>query len=96
MCHCTYSKSNSKEAKYGGRMIVFTAQEERIISLLQTKSKRAIQRIARPFGRPYKYRPRYDLCLRIALETGLTVEEAQDSLIAIHAKIKRENGAVIL
>lgn len=77
-------------------MINFTATEERIISLLQTKSKRAIQRTARPFGRPYRYRPRYDLCLRIARETGLTVEEAQDKLIEIHAKIKRENGGVIL
>lgn len=96
MCHRTYSKTNSKEAKYGGCMVIFTAQEERIISLLQTKSRRAIQRIARPFGKPYKYRPRYDLCLRIAQQTGLTVEEAQDALIAIHAKIKRENGEVIL
>lgn len=74
----------------------FTDQEERIISLLQTKSRRAIQRIKGHFGKPYNYRPRIDLCQRIAAETGLTQEQAYDQLLEIHGKIKRLNGELIL
>lgn len=75
---------------------MFTRQEEIIISLLQTKSKRAIQRIRGKFGQPYLYRPRYDLCRRIAEKTGMTVEAAYDALVSIHKKIKRQNGGVVL
>lgn len=75
---------------------MFTEQEKLIYSLLQTKSRRAIARERKRYGHPYKYRPKIDLCKRIARQTGLTVEQARDALIEISDKIKRSNGEVIL
>jgi hypothetical protein len=48
--------------------------------LLSTRSRRAIKRKYDNDGRPYEYRPRARLLVRIADQLGITTEQAQDEL----------------
>ncbi|MEG5048660.1 hypothetical protein [Microcoleus sp. B4-C1] len=42
---------------------------------LSTRSKKALTRKNGRWGKPYKYTPRGNLLKRLAIETGLTVEQ---------------------
>lgn len=75
---------------------MLTTQEKLIYSSLGTHTKRAIGRFRGSFGRPYNYRPRITLCKRIAQQQNMSVEDAQDTLLSIRAKIKQSNGEAIL
>lgn len=55
--------------------------EIKLYDRLSTRSKRAFKRKNGAGGRPFYYRPRITLLLRLAAETGLTVEQVQDRLM---------------
>ncbi|WP_293303247.1 MULTISPECIES: hypothetical protein [unclassified Microcoleus] len=48
--------------------------------LLGTPSKRALLKETGKWGRPYKYRPRGNLLVRLSKETGMSVEDVKKQL----------------
>jgi hypothetical protein len=45
-----------------------------------TRSRRAMVRTQKAFGRPYEYRPRITLVRRLSQELGLTLEQTLDQI----------------
>lgn len=48
---------------------------------LSTRSRRAIVREKTKWGRPYYYRPRANLMMRLSRETGMTVGQVYNQLM---------------
>lgn len=64
--------------------------EIKLYDRLGTTSQRAMRRKNGPGGRPYYYRPRITLLRRLAKETGLTVEQVLDGLMAERRDLLRQ------
>lgn len=63
--------------------------ELRLYPLLCTRSRRAIKRRKKGFGRPYTYNPRGDLIFRLARETGMTYAAVYDQLMKEREELLR-------
>lgn len=61
---------------------------------LQTKSRRAIHKTKKRFGRRYQYNPRIDLLKRLSEETGMSVINVRNQLLRERAEILRINGHI--
>ena len=48
-----------------------------VYPLLSAKSKKAIARAKKQFGRPYDYTPRRNLVYRLSVELGLSLEQVR-------------------
>lgn len=57
-----------------------------------TRSRRALLREKKSFGRPYYYRPRGDLLARLARETGMTYNELFDQLQKERMELLRDRS----
>jgi hypothetical protein len=59
---------------------------------LQTKSRRAIHKTKKRWGKRYQYSPRIDLLKRLSEETGMSVINVRNQLLRERAEILRLNG----
>lgn len=55
-------------------------EELKLYWMLSTCSKKALERTKKQFGHPVFYNPQRRLCLRLALETGMTETEVREQL----------------
>jgi len=51
-----------------------------LYSKLSTRSKKALTRKNKQWGKPYYYRPRGHLLERLARETGMTIDQVRSQL----------------
>lgn len=66
--------------------------ELRLYSMLSTRSKRAIVKTKKRYGRPYHYSPRGDLLERLARQTGDTIEGVYNQLMKERKILLRSQG----
>lgn len=52
-----------------------------LYSRLSTRSKRALTKTRGRWGHEYDYRPRGDLLVRLAQETGMSIEQVYNQLL---------------
>lgn len=59
---------------------------------LSTRSKRAILKIKKRYGRLYHYKPKGILLERLAKETGWTIDQVHDQLLRERAVLLKLKG----
>lgn len=63
---------------------------------LSTRSRRAIRRTKKSYGRPYEYRPYGNLVKRLSNETGQSSEWVMDQLLKEREFLLSQGGAAAL
>lgn len=61
---------------------------------LGTRSKRAILKIKKRYGKPYHYKPRGDLLARLAEEMGWTIDQVHDQLLRERQVLLKLKGII--
>lgn len=61
---------------------------------LSTRSKKAMCKLKKRYGRSYHYKPRGQLLERLAKETGLTIDQVHDQLLRERAVILKLKGLI--
>lgn len=61
---------------------------------LSTRSRRAIARTQKQFGRPYLYSPRGNLLRRLSAQNNWTLEDASNRLRKLRADLLQEQASL--
>lgn len=74
-------------------MIFRDIRKQEIWNRLSTRSRRAMRKLKKRGGRPYEYKPRFDLCVNISEEFLITKEQAYLELLEMREII--ENSGIL-